>query len=114
DVERDVLGHRQVVLRLRELDAKLFAVTDLVAGLAWFAVHEHMAAVDRVLDDTAAEVGELQREVPVEAHAFGPDFDVDVDRPPTRNPRRGRRGLVVFQFVGGGHYFAFGSADFGG
>src|SRR5262249_59431904 len=30
------------------------------------------------------------------------------------SPRRSRRGLVVVQVVGGGHYFALGSGPFGG
>ena len=67
-----------------------------------------MATVDRVLDDAAAEVLEVESEIAVEAHSLGLDAHIDIDWSSTRRPRRGWRGLVVIQFFRARHHLAFG------
>ena len=97
DFERDVLRRRLRPLGLGQLDRDAIADARLVAGPLGDSIDGDAAGLDRPLNDRAAEVGELQHEVLVEAQAEALRLDLHLDRSADRRCQDEQFVFVVFR-----------------
>ncbi len=70
DIERDVLGYREIVHGRRQSDPHLIPITDAITGFARLAVDLNAVRFDDFLDDRTAMIREHARQILIKPKSF--------------------------------------------